>query len=68
MGPGAFYAAEAYGYSDEFLDYMKDIPIKAERGSASDEVKSPLYRHAAELTLLSVVDAKAPTLCCQRER
>jgi GAF domain-containing protein len=32
---GAFYAAEAYGYSDEFLDYMKDIPIKAERGSAS---------------------------------
>ena len=32
---GAFYAAEAYGYSDEFLDYMKSIPIKAERGSAS---------------------------------
>ena len=32
---GAFYAAEAYGYSDEFLDYMKNIPIKAERGSAS---------------------------------
>ena len=32
---GAFYAAEAYGFSDEFLDYMKNIPIKAERGSAS---------------------------------
>ena len=32
---GTFYAAEAYGYSDEFLDYMKNIPIKAERGSAS---------------------------------
>ena len=32
---GAFYAAEAYGYSEEFLDYMKNIPIKAERGSAS---------------------------------
>src|SRR6516165_1974989 len=32
---GVFYAAEAYGYSREFLDYMKDIPIKAERGSAS---------------------------------
>jgi signal transduction histidine kinase len=30
-----FYAAEAYGYSREFLDYMKNIPIKAERGSAS---------------------------------
>ena len=32
---GVFYAAEAYGYSGEFLDYMKNIPIKAERGSAS---------------------------------
>jgi GAF domain-containing protein len=32
---GVFYAAEAYGYSGEFLDYMEDIPIKAERGSAS---------------------------------
>jgi two-component system, NtrC family, sensor kinase len=32
---GAFYAAEAYGYSPEFLDYMKNIPVKAERGSAS---------------------------------
>src|SRR6516165_5335714 len=26
---------EAYGYSREFLDYMKHIPINAERGSAS---------------------------------
>jgi GAF domain-containing protein len=32
---GVFYTAEAYGYSREFLDYMKNIPIKAERGSAS---------------------------------
>src|SRR5262249_45517442 len=32
---GGFYAAESYGYSHEFVDYMKDIPIKAERGSAS---------------------------------
>src|SRR5262249_18905077 len=32
---GAFHVAEAYGYSAEFLDYMKNIPIKAERGSAS---------------------------------
>ena len=30
-----FYAAEAYGYARDFLDYMKNIPIKAERGSAS---------------------------------
>ena len=32
---GVFYAAEAYGYSPEFLEYIKNIPIKAERGSAS---------------------------------
>ena len=32
---GAFYRAEAYGFSREFMDYVKDIPIEAERGSAS---------------------------------
>src|SRR5262249_48827672 len=32
---GAFHAAESYGYSREFMDYIKTIPIKAERGSAS---------------------------------
>ena len=32
---GAFYRAEAYGFSREFMDYVQDIPIKAERGSAS---------------------------------
>ncbi|HEX3339478.1 MAG TPA: GAF domain-containing protein [Pseudolabrys sp.] len=30
---GAFYRSEAYGFSREFQDYVKDIPIKAERGS-----------------------------------
>jgi hypothetical protein len=29
---------------------------------------SPSDRHAAELTLLSVVGAEAATLCCLRER
>ena len=32
---GAFYRAEAYGFPREFMDYVKDIPIKGERGSAS---------------------------------
>jgi signal transduction histidine kinase len=32
---GGFYTAEAYGYSHEFMDYIKNIPIKAERGTAS---------------------------------
>jgi GAF domain-containing protein len=32
---GGFYTAEAYGYSHEFMDYIKNILIKAERGTAS---------------------------------
>ena len=32
---GVFYRAEAYGFSPEFMEYIKDIPIKPERGSAS---------------------------------
>ena len=32
---GVFYRAEAYGFSREFMDYMRDIPIRAEQGSAS---------------------------------
>jgi GAF domain-containing protein len=31
----AFYRAEAFGFSAEFMDYVKDIPIEPERGSAS---------------------------------
>jgi len=32
---GAFYRAEAYGFSKEFMDYVQDIPIKPDKGSAS---------------------------------
>ena len=32
---GAFYSAEAYGFSREFMDYIKNVPIEPERGSAS---------------------------------
>jgi GAF domain-containing protein len=31
----AFYRAEAYGFSSEFMDYVKDIPIEPDRGTAS---------------------------------
>ena len=31
---GAFYRAEAYGFSPEFQEYVKDVPIEAERGSS----------------------------------
>jgi two-component system NtrC family sensor kinase len=30
---GQFYRAEIFGYSDEFLDYVRDVPILPERGS-----------------------------------
>ncbi len=32
---GTFYTAETYGYSREFIGYVKNIPITAERGSAA---------------------------------
>jgi GAF domain-containing protein len=32
---GVFHSTEAYGYSQEFMEYIKNIPVRAERGSAS---------------------------------
>src|SRR5262249_53847981 len=32
---GAFYRTETYGFSREFMDYVKDVPIKPGRGSAA---------------------------------
>jgi two-component system, NtrC family, sensor kinase len=31
---GAFFRAEYYGFSDEFVDFVKDVPVKPDRGSA----------------------------------
>jgi len=31
---GAFYRTETYGFSPEFIEYVKDIPIEPERGTA----------------------------------
>ena len=31
---GVFYRAEAHGFSQKFMDYVRNIPIAAERGSA----------------------------------
>ena len=31
---GTFYRAEGYGFSREFQDYVRNTPVKAERGSA----------------------------------
>ena len=32
---GVFYTAETYGYSKEFTDYIRTLPIKPERGGAT---------------------------------
>jgi signal transduction histidine kinase len=49
---GLFYNAEAYGYSREFLDYIRSTPIKAERGSASG-------RALVEGRVVHIADVKA---------
>ena len=46
-----FYSAEAYGYSREFMDYIKNIPVRAERGSASG-------RALAEGRVVHIADVK----------
>jgi signal transduction histidine kinase len=49
---GVFYRAEAYGFSQEFMDYVQDIPIKAEKGSASG-------RSLLEGRVIHIPDVKA---------
>jgi two-component system, NtrC family, sensor kinase len=49
---GAFYRAEAYGFSPEFQEYVKDIPIKADRGSA-------FGRALLERRVIHIPDVKA---------
>jgi GAF domain-containing protein len=49
---GVFYNAETYGYSREFVDYIKNIPIKAERGTAAG-------RALAEGRVVHIADVKA---------
>jgi signal transduction histidine kinase len=47
-----FYLAEAYGFSREFVDYAKDIPIEADRGSAAG-------RALLEGNVIHIPDVKA---------
>jgi len=49
---GGLYAAESYGYSREFMNYIQNIPIKAERGSASG-------RALVEGRVVHIADVKA---------
>ena len=47
-----FYHAEAYGFSREFMDYVRDMPIEAERGSAAG-------RALLEGRVVHIADVKA---------
>jgi len=49
---GVFYNAEAFGYSREFMDYIRSVPIKAERGTASG-------RALVEGRVVHITDVKA---------
>jgi GAF domain-containing protein/anti-sigma regulatory factor (Ser/Thr protein kinase) len=49
---GTFYTAETYGYSREFVGYIKNIPIRAERASAAG-------RALLEGQVIHIADVKA---------
>ena len=49
---GGFYTAETYGYSREFMNYIKKIPIPTERGSAGG-------RALLEGRVIHIADVKA---------
>jgi signal transduction histidine kinase len=49
---GVFYSAEGYGFSREFMEYVRDIPVKAERGTASG-------RALLESQVVHIADVKA---------
>jgi two-component system, NtrC family, sensor kinase len=49
---GAFYSAETYGFSPEYMDYIRKIPIVPERGLASG-------RALLEGRLVHIPDVKA---------
>jgi two-component system NtrC family sensor kinase len=49
---GVFYRAEAYGFSREFMDQVRDTPVKAERGSG-------IGRALLESRVIHILDVKA---------
>jgi GAF domain-containing protein len=51
---GKFYRAESFGHSGEFMDYVRDIPVVLDRGSASG-------RALLEGVLVHIADVQADT-------
>src|SRR5262249_23970116 len=60
----------AFGPKRTLIELLTESGFMSTRPSVMGPVMSslPQCRHAAELTLLSLVDPEAATLCCQRER
>jgi GAF domain-containing protein len=57
---GTFYRSETYGFSQEFIDHVKDIPIKPERGSG-------FGRALLEGRAVQIADASVDTEYTQQE-
>jgi two-component system NtrC family sensor kinase len=49
---GVFYRAESYGFSDEFMDYVRTVPVVRDRGSAT-------ARALLEGAVIHIPDVKA---------
>src|SRR5258706_4057633 len=49
---GVFFRAEAYGFSDEFMDFVRTVPVVPDRGSA-------IGRALLEGTVVHIPDVKA---------
>ena len=75
---GAFYSAETYGFSPEYMDYIRKIPIVPERGLASGRallegrlVHIPDVKADPEYTFLegrswAITEQSSPFRCCAR--
>ncbi len=51
---GVFYRAESYGFSDEFMNYVRTVPVVPDRSSATG-------RALLEGTIVHIPDVKADT-------
>jgi two-component system NtrC family sensor kinase len=49
---GVFFREESYGFSREFMDYVRDLPVRPDRGSAA-------ARALLEGTVVHIADVKA---------
>ena len=75
---GMFYRAETYGFSKEFIDHVRGVPIAAERGSAFGRallerraVHIPDVKADPEYTMHEMqkpgdIERSSPCRCCAR--